>query len=189
MSKRVLVTGGSVAANALTWWLLEGGFEVVVVERASKFREGGQSIDLRGAGRKVAERMGIEEEIDRNGTGETAWTFVDGGGKEAAASREAVAVVPPGRGADGHGGLVLHRLAGRAGDAAWGKRVGPRQPDPRTTCTVQHPAPRGQTGKWPDVKGAQNIPANARGVTSLANVRLDESDVRQTSRTGRPAGL
>ena len=72
MTKRVLVTGGSVSANALAWWLIEGGFEVTVVERAPAFRDGGQSIDLRGAARTVIERMGIEDEIDRNGTGETA---------------------------------------------------------------------------------------------------------------------
>lgn len=87
MTKHVLVTGGSVAANALAWWLLEAGFDVTVVEKASKFRDGGQSIDLRGAGRTVAERMRIKDEIDRNGTGETAWTFVDGKGEEVAAFR------------------------------------------------------------------------------------------------------
>ena len=87
MKKRALVTGGSVAANSLTWWLLQAGFEVVVVEKASEFRDGGQSIDLRGAGRTVVERMGLKEEIDRNGTGETAWTFVDEDGEEVAAFR------------------------------------------------------------------------------------------------------
>ena len=87
MAQRVLVTGGSVSANALAWWLLKGGFEVVVVEKAREFRDGGQSIDLRGAGRVVAERMGIDAEIDRNGTNETAWTFVDEDGDEAAAFR------------------------------------------------------------------------------------------------------
>lgn len=89
MAKRVLVTGGSVSANCLVWWLLEGGFEVVVVEKASKFRDGGQSIDLRGAGTEVVDRMGLKDEIDRAGTGETAWTFVDEDGNEAAAFRVA----------------------------------------------------------------------------------------------------
>lgn len=89
MTKRVLVTGGSVSANALAWWLFEAGFEVVVVEKASKFRDGGQSIDLRGAARTVVERMGIEGEIDRSGTGETAWTFVDEAGDEATGFRVA----------------------------------------------------------------------------------------------------
>ena len=75
MGKRFLVTGGSVAANTLAWWLVEGGFTVTVVEKAPAFREGGQSIDVRGAGRTVLDRMGVREEVERNGTGETGWTF------------------------------------------------------------------------------------------------------------------
>ena len=77
MAKRGLVTGGSVAANTLAWWLAEGGFEVTVVEKALGFRDGGQNVDVRGAARGVLRRMGLEEEVGANGTGETAWTFVD----------------------------------------------------------------------------------------------------------------
>ena len=77
MGKRILVTGGSVAANTLAWWLVEGGFTVTVVEKAPAFREGGQSIDVRGAGRIVLEGMGAREAVEQNGTGETGWTFVD----------------------------------------------------------------------------------------------------------------
>ena len=87
MSKRVLVTGGSVSANGVAYWLLEAGFEVVVVEKAPGFRDGGQSIDIRGAAATVVERMGMKDEVDRNGTGETAWTFVDDEGEVAAAFR------------------------------------------------------------------------------------------------------
>ncbi len=76
-TKRVLVTGGSIAANSLAWWLTEGGFTVTVVEKSPVFREGGQSVDLRGAGRTVIERMGVEERIKEKGTGETGWTYVD----------------------------------------------------------------------------------------------------------------
>lgn len=87
MGKRVLVTGGSVAGNTLAWWLAEGGFDVVVVERTSEFRDGGQSVDLRGSARTVFERMDLIEEVDRSGTGETAWTHVDEDGKLVAAFR------------------------------------------------------------------------------------------------------
>lgn len=87
MGKRVLVTGGSVAANTLAWWLVEGGFDVVVVERAPEFRDGGQSVDLRGSARTVFERMGLIDEVDRSGTGETAWTYVGEDGKTVAAFR------------------------------------------------------------------------------------------------------
>lgn len=85
MRKRVLVTGGSVAANTLAWWLSEGGFDVTVVEKAPKFREGGQSIDVRGAGRDVLDRMGVREEVAESGTGETGWTFVNEDGEQVAA--------------------------------------------------------------------------------------------------------
>lgn len=85
--QRALVTGGSIAANTLAWWLVEAGFNVTVVEKAKEFREGGQSIDVRGIARTVIERMGIEEEVDRNGTGETGWTYVDENGELVAAFR------------------------------------------------------------------------------------------------------
>ncbi len=70
-AKRVLVTGGSVAANTLAWWLTKGGFDVTVVEKAPEFRKGGQSIDVRGAGRKVLDRMGVYQRVSASGTGET----------------------------------------------------------------------------------------------------------------------
>ena len=87
MGKRVLVTGGSVAGNTLAWWLVEGGFEVVVVEREPEFRDGGQSVDLRGSARTVFERMHLIDKVDASGTGETAWTYVDEDGKTVAAFR------------------------------------------------------------------------------------------------------
>jgi 2-polyprenyl-6-methoxyphenol hydroxylase-like FAD-dependent oxidoreductase len=85
MSKSVLITGGSVSANTLAWWLTEAGFDVTVVEKSPKFREGGQSVDVRGAGRKVLERMGVLDMVDSRGTGETGWTFVNEDGKQIAA--------------------------------------------------------------------------------------------------------
>ncbi len=87
MGKRVLVTGGSISGNTVAWWLVEGGFDVVVVEKADEFRDGGQSVDLRGSVRTVFERMGLIDKVDRSGTGETAWTYVDENGKVVAAFR------------------------------------------------------------------------------------------------------
>jgi 2-polyprenyl-6-methoxyphenol hydroxylase-like FAD-dependent oxidoreductase len=87
VDKRVLVTGGSIAANTLAWWLVEAGFTVTVIEKATEFRKGGQSIDVRGIARTVIERMGIAEQVDRNGTGETGWTYVDENGELVAAFR------------------------------------------------------------------------------------------------------
>ena len=85
MGKRVLITGGSVAANTLAWWLCEGGFTVSVLEKEPRFVTGGQSVDLRGAGTEVLERMGLKEQVKHNGTGETGWTYVDENGHQVAA--------------------------------------------------------------------------------------------------------
>ena len=85
MGDRILVTGGSVAANSLAWWLCEGGHDVTVVERAPQLVLGGQSVDLRGTARTVLQRMGLEEVVKRNGTGETGWTYVDDVGRQIAA--------------------------------------------------------------------------------------------------------
>lgn len=84
MSKRILITGGSVAANTLAFWLVEGGFEVTVVEKAPEFRDGGQNVDVRGVARRVLARMGVEGEVAKGGTGETGWTFVNDKGEPVA---------------------------------------------------------------------------------------------------------
>ena len=85
MGKRILVTGGSVAANSLAWWLSRGGHDVTVVEREAQLVLGGQSVDLRGTAREVLHRMCLEETVKRNGTGETGWTYVDDNGRQIAA--------------------------------------------------------------------------------------------------------
>jgi 2-polyprenyl-6-methoxyphenol hydroxylase-like FAD-dependent oxidoreductase len=42
MSKRILITGASVAGNIIAAVLADNDFEVVVVERAEAFRDGGR---------------------------------------------------------------------------------------------------------------------------------------------------
>ncbi|MDR6787881.1 2-polyprenyl-6-methoxyphenol hydroxylase-like FAD-dependent oxidoreductase/tryptophan-rich sensory protein [Sphingomonas sp. BE138] len=81
MPRSVLITGASVAGNTVAWWLGRHGFDVTVVERAPAFRDGGQNIDVRGAGREVLRRMGLERAALDRGTGEegTAWVDADGG--------------------------------------------------------------------------------------------------------------
>ena len=80
MSRRILITGASVAGNTAAWWLGRAGFDVEVVERAPAFRDGGQNIDVRGVGREVLRRMGLEQAALDRGTGEegTAWVKSDG---------------------------------------------------------------------------------------------------------------
>ncbi len=80
MTRRILITGASVAGNTAAWWLGRAGFDVTVVERSPGFRDGGRNIDVRGPGREVLRRMGLERTSLDNGTGEegTAWVDADG---------------------------------------------------------------------------------------------------------------
>ncbi len=83
-ARKILITGASVAGNALAWWLAKRGFDVTVVERHPHFREGGQNIDVRGAGREVLKKMGLEQAVADSGTGETGVRFVDADDKTVA---------------------------------------------------------------------------------------------------------
>ena len=81
MKKRVLIAGASIAGNTVAWWLGHYGFDVVVVEKAPGFRDGGQNIDVRGPGREVLRRMGLEQTALDSGTGEKGLSWVDTDGK------------------------------------------------------------------------------------------------------------
>ncbi|KAA9374401.1 FAD-binding monooxygenase [Microbispora cellulosiformans] len=77
----ILISGGGIAGPALAYWLGRAGFTVTVVERAPAPRPGGQTVDLRGAGRTVAARMGLldrarEVSVEQNGV-----ALVDGKGR------------------------------------------------------------------------------------------------------------
>lgn len=68
----ILVSGAGIAGAALAYWLRRAGFAVTVVERAPAPRPGGQTVDLRGAGRDVITRMGLMDQVraltvDQNG--------------------------------------------------------------------------------------------------------------------------
>ena len=75
--RKILVTGASVAGPTLAYWLARQGMDVTVVERAPEFRDGGQTIDVRGAGKVVAQRMGLEDAIRSKSTHEDGLVFVD----------------------------------------------------------------------------------------------------------------
>ena len=64
---RILISGAGIAGTALAYWLHRYGFRPTVVEQAPALRSGGQAIDLRGAAREVANRMGIlDEDVARD---------------------------------------------------------------------------------------------------------------------------
>jgi 2-polyprenyl-6-methoxyphenol hydroxylase-like FAD-dependent oxidoreductase len=84
MARRVLITGASIAGNTAAWWLGRQGFDVTVVERSPAFRDGGQNVDVRGPGREVLRRMGLERAALGSGTGEAGTTWIDARGRVAA---------------------------------------------------------------------------------------------------------
>jgi 2-polyprenyl-6-methoxyphenol hydroxylase-like FAD-dependent oxidoreductase len=73
----ILISGAGIAGPALAYWLRRYGFQPTVVEQAPALRAGGQAIDLRGAAREVADRMGILDDVRRAHTGTRGLAFVD----------------------------------------------------------------------------------------------------------------
>jgi 2-polyprenyl-6-methoxyphenol hydroxylase-like FAD-dependent oxidoreductase len=76
----VLISGAGIAGPSLAFWLTRNGYRVVVVEIAPGIRPGGQTVDLRGAGGDVVERMGLmsqmrERALEQRGA---AWVKADG---------------------------------------------------------------------------------------------------------------
>jgi 2-polyprenyl-6-methoxyphenol hydroxylase-like FAD-dependent oxidoreductase len=77
-NRDILISGASIAGLALAYWLRCYGFNPTVVERASAPREGGYAVDLRGAAREVAERMGIMADVRRAHVGTRGLSYVNG---------------------------------------------------------------------------------------------------------------
>ena len=73
----ILVSGASIAGPTVAYWLAKAGHRVVVVERADALRTAGHNVDVRGSGREVLRRMGIEEQVLAETTGEAGLRFVD----------------------------------------------------------------------------------------------------------------
>jgi 2-polyprenyl-6-methoxyphenol hydroxylase-like FAD-dependent oxidoreductase len=81
----ILVSGGGIAGPALAYWLHRAGFNVTVVERAPAPRPGGQTVDLRGAGRTVVSRMGLMDQVLARTVDQAGMACVDARGRTTAA--------------------------------------------------------------------------------------------------------
>jgi len=81
-NKTVLISGAGVAGPTLAYWLLESGFQPVIVERAPKFREAGYIVDFWGLGYDVAEQMGLIPALHTNGYVNDRAVFVRADGRE-----------------------------------------------------------------------------------------------------------
>ncbi|MEV4438659.1 FAD-dependent monooxygenase [Streptomyces sp. NPDC049577] len=80
----VLISGAGIAGPALAYWLREAGFTVTIVERAPAPRPGGQTVDLRGAGRTVIERMGLMGRAKAESVDQRGLALVDASGRTTA---------------------------------------------------------------------------------------------------------
>lgn len=82
---RVLIVGAGVAGPTLAYWLVRGGHEATLVERAPELRRGGYLVDFWGVGFDVAQRMGLVPELRRRGYVLSEARAVDRGGRRVAA--------------------------------------------------------------------------------------------------------
>jgi 2-polyprenyl-6-methoxyphenol hydroxylase-like FAD-dependent oxidoreductase len=83
-NRDILISGASIAGLALAYWLRQYGFNPTVVEQAPAPREGGYAVDLRGAAREAAERMGIMADVRRAHVGTHGLSYVNGANKPVA---------------------------------------------------------------------------------------------------------
>ncbi|MFF3488922.1 FAD-dependent monooxygenase [Streptomyces sp. NPDC002701] len=80
----ILICGAGIAGPALAYWLRKGGFTVTIVERTPAPRPGGQTVDLRGAGRTVIERMGLIDRARAESVDQRGLALVDTAGRTTA---------------------------------------------------------------------------------------------------------
>ncbi|MET0898231.1 MAG: FAD-dependent monooxygenase [Mycobacterium sp.] len=84
MSRHAVISGAGIAGPALAHQLSARGWRTTVVERFPERRDEGQNVDVRGAAREVARRMGIEKDLRAANTGEIGMRFLDENGAPAA---------------------------------------------------------------------------------------------------------
>jgi 2-polyprenyl-6-methoxyphenol hydroxylase-like FAD-dependent oxidoreductase len=80
-NKNVLISGAGIAGPALAYWLARWGYTPTVVERAPAPRPGGQTVDLRGAGRTVIQRMGLMDRAREVSLDQRGFALVDKSGR------------------------------------------------------------------------------------------------------------
>jgi 2-polyprenyl-6-methoxyphenol hydroxylase-like FAD-dependent oxidoreductase len=122
-TKRILISGASIAGPAAALWLTRLGHEVTVVEQAPSVRPGGQAVDFKGrTHRFVLERMGIWDDVVAAQTPKTDLRIVD--------DNDHVRAVMPGEFIGGdveilRGDLtrILHTHTANACDYVFGDRI------------------------------------------------------------------
>ena len=166
----VLISGAGIAGIATALQLVRDGVSTTVVERAPEPRPGGQAVDLRGASREAAERMGLMPGIRAHQLHEKGMVYVDGRGRsygrmpvELFDGRGAVADVEIARGDLNR--VLLDALAGAAAQAPglltlrYGDRIEALAQD-ETGVDVGFAS--GATGRFDVVLGADGVHSATR---------------------------
>ncbi|TPI67285.1 FAD-binding domain [Mesorhizobium sp. B3-1-3] len=83
-NRTVLISGGGIAGPTLAFWLKAGGFQPTLIEQAPRLRTGGYVIDFWGLGYWIAEKMGLEADINHVGYHVREMCIVNGSGKRVA---------------------------------------------------------------------------------------------------------
>jgi 2-polyprenyl-6-methoxyphenol hydroxylase-like FAD-dependent oxidoreductase len=84
-NRDILISGASVAGPSLAYWLSRYGFHPTVVERAPQLRDGGYTVDFRGAAHlSVLAKMGLLDAIKARQTRLSRITMVDQQGRPVA---------------------------------------------------------------------------------------------------------
>ena len=83
-NRTVLISGGGIAGPALAFWLKAGGFQPTLIEQAPRLRTGGYVIDFWGLGYWIAEKMGLEADINHIGYHVREMCIVNDSGKRVA---------------------------------------------------------------------------------------------------------
>jgi 2-polyprenyl-6-methoxyphenol hydroxylase-like FAD-dependent oxidoreductase len=82
MRAHVLISGASVAGPVAAYWLHRHGFRVTVVERAPALRKtGGHAVDLFSPALRIADRMGVREQVLAHATGTDRMTILREGAR------------------------------------------------------------------------------------------------------------
>ncbi len=81
IAKKILICGGGIAGPTCAYWLHRYGYSVVIAERAKTLRDGGQNVDIKGAGQDVIKKMGLTEEIEARNTQEQGQKYFDAAGR------------------------------------------------------------------------------------------------------------
>jgi len=84
LPRSVLISGAGIAGPTLAFWLSAAGFKPTIIEHAPALRSGGYVIDFWGLGYDIAERMGLENEINEAGYHIRELRVVNGDGERVA---------------------------------------------------------------------------------------------------------